>query len=60
MFIVEPKVLSQLGQVKKNLMIFKYQELTRKFLELFWIFTYFNWKYFSPQYTNYEEHFRLS
>jgi hypothetical protein len=29
------------------MLIFKYQELTIKFLELFWIFYNFNWEYFS-------------
>jgi len=27
-------------------LVFKYQKLTQKFSELFWIFTNFNWKYF--------------
>ena len=33
-----------IGPISK--LIFKYQELIRKFLKLFWIFTNFNWKYF--------------
>jgi hypothetical protein len=31
--------------------VFKYQELTKKFLKLFSIFINFNWEYFSLQYT---------
>ena len=31
-----------------NELIFKYQELTKKNLELFQIFINFNWEYFSP------------
>jgi hypothetical protein len=43
-----------------SMLIFKYQELTRKFLELFWIFINFNWEYFSPQHTSYGKLFCLS
>ena len=37
---------SGINVVPTNRLVFKYQELTRKFSELFWIFTNFNWEYF--------------
>jgi hypothetical protein len=42
-----------------NRLAFKYMKLTRKFPELFQVFTNFNRKYFLPQYTSCGKHFRL-
>jgi len=40
-----------------NRLVFKYMKLTRKFLELFQVFTNFNRKYFLSQYTRCGKHF---